>query len=54
MKPKNGLPKQCATCLFLNDCINENCTKEKTCTTKQEPKRLDPDLVLEMMERAGI
>ena len=50
----DNLPKQCRTCILLDECVKECCLKEKECTSRLERKELDPDFVQEMRERAGI
>jgi len=48
------VPKQCKNCILLDVCIENDCLKEKQCLSRLEPKKLDPDFVAEMRERAGI
>ena len=49
-----NLPKQCEKCVLLYRCEELHCIKETPCLSRQEPKKLDPDFVQEMRERAGI
>ena len=49
-----NVPKQCENCVLLYQCMELDCMKEKPCLRRLEPKKLDPDFVQEMRERAGI